>query len=349
MVHRGIALIVALVVGTTLLPGQRILQSARLHELVLQGIDLTWREEYRQADSLFQIATREFPWHPAGFVYRAGVLQSFAMDHEQLVNRSAFDSLLDAGRRNAERLCLKGDEAGWGYFFLGTASGYDSYAYVSRNDWVRGTLKGYSSVNAFEKAIELDSALTDATGGIGAFYYWRSRKTEYFNWLPFVGDRRNEGLALLAKAIAKGVYNRYTALNLMVTICIDAGDYDQAIHYSRIALAKYPTNRMFLWGLSTALQKKGSLQEAVKAYGSLLLAIQNDPASNSYNEFICRLNLAEVLAALEEDGGARANLDHVLSTDVGAFSEHLRARARDNLSRARMLEQKLGGRASRTR
>ena len=234
--------------GVSISWGQAHLPEPRLHALILQGIDLTWQERYKVADSVFLELTREFPDHPAGYIYRAGLLQSVAMDNEDVVDRARFDSLIELGKLKAKELVRNDQLRQWGHFFLGTADGSDSYARVYRGDWFGGTRRALASVSSFKDALGIDSTLYDAYAAIGAFNYWRSRKTESFNWLPFLGDDRPESFVLLQKSIDGGIYNRSTALSLLSAICLDAGRYDQAIRCCEEALRRYPSNRTFLWG-----------------------------------------------------------------------------------------------------
>lgn len=348
-VRRVLSVALVLAVATALLPSQSRLPNARLHDLLVTGIDQTWRQEYATADSVFDIVIREFPAHPAGYVYKAGVAQAFALDHELPLKSGTTDSLLTLGKAKAEFLCTSKEDSQWGYYFLGTANGYDSYARVAGTDWIGGIVKGLSSVKSFEKAITIDSALTDARAGIGAFYYWRSRKTEHFNWLPFVGDKRNEGIALLTKNASEGIYNQYTALSMLVAIYTDAKRYELAVDCAQRALRRYPDNRVFLWALATVWEEMDSLREATLTFEALLQSIRRDPAKSSYNEMICRLKLAEVLAKLGDGDAATDQLHLVLKNHPESFPSHLQERAQRNIERARVLLRNVNGKAVETR
>lgn len=326
---------------------QTVLPNARLHALVLQGIDLDWQGKHLLADSLFQETIREFPDHPAGYVYRAGVMQSKAMDQEMQLDEARFDSLIRLGKEKAKGLMERDGEAKWGHFFDGTAEGYDSYAHVHRGDWVNGTLKGFASVSSFKDAIRLDSSMYDAYGGIGAFSYWRSRKTEYFNWIPFVGDARPEAFGFLKKTIDRGLYNRYTALSMLVAIYADAGSYDKAIECTRAGLDRYPANQVFLWALATAWQKLGNSREAADAYERLLRAFADEKENNRYNEIVCRLNLSRFKLELGDTLQVRENLVAILKFRRGDFPAHLRSRAQNKLEQAKeLLREVLDGHSS---
>jgi len=321
--------------------GQAKLENPWLHQLVLHGTDLTWRQDYGGADSVFEIIARDFPDHPAGFLYRAGVALSFAEDHELLLNRPRFDSLIEIGRQKAGEMIARGRDKKWGRFFLATADGSDSYARVYGGDWVGGTIKGVASVRGFEEALGLDSTLSDACAGIGGYNYWRSKKTRYINWLPFVGDARPQAFLMLQRAIESGTYNRFTAVSMLATIYTDAERFEDAIECARFGLKHYPMNRTFLWEISTAFDRMGKSSEASQSYTDLLASIDRDPAGNPYNALVCRLNLAEALARVSDGSQARAHLTIVLQARVERFPEHLQARVRKNLERARLLEKKL--------
>lgn len=321
--------------------GQARLADPKLHALVVQGIDFTWRQDFVRADSIFDSIIREFPDHPAGFIYKAGLLLTFAEDHESLLDRARFDSLLDEGRRRAGAMIAREADASWGHFYLATADGSDSYARVYRGDWLGGTVKGLGSVEGFEQALKLDSSMIDAYAGIGAYNYWRSKKTEYFNWLPFVGDARPEAFRMLRKTAEAGIYNRYTALSMLAAVYLDAEKYDEAKACAGLGLKTYPSNRTFLWALSTVHDRTKDFEQAARSYSELLESTEKDPAGNPYNEFVARLNLAESLGRIGDVRRAKSLVAVTLRARPEQFAEHLRNRVRSNLERARSLEKRL--------
>lgn len=302
------------------------LENPALHSLILAGIDLTLKQEYASADSIFRVVAREFPSHPSGYLYRAAVLQSKAMDYEAELDVARFDTLIALGKEKAEEQIRKEPSSPWGHFFLGTALGYDSYARVYRNEWFGGVTKGLSSVSEFKKALEKDSSCYDAWVGIGTYYYWKSRKTEFLHWLPFVNDSREEGIAMLERSVQKGVYNKFAALSALVAIYLDAKNFDAAERCAALGLSSYPTNRTFLWGLATALHNGGKLEQADKAYRNLLTVLQADTTRNMYNEIVCRLNLVKVKLLLSDSTDTEHQLGVILSLEHENFPEHLKDR-----------------------
>lgn len=311
------------------------LENPTLHSLILAGIDLTLKQEYASADSIFRVVEREFPSHPSGYLYRAAVLQSIAMDYEAALDVARFDSLIALGKEKAEEQIRNESSSPWGHFFLGTASGYDSYARVYRREWFGGVTKGLSSVAEFKKALEKDSSCYDAWVGIGTYYYWKSRKMEFLHWLPFVSDSRQEGIHVLERSVQNGVYNKFSALSALVAIYLDAKNFDAAERCASLGLNSYPTNRTFLWGLATALHSGGKLDQAVNVYQNLLDVLKSDTTKNIYNEIVCRLNLVKVKLLLSDSTDAENHLRVILSFENEKFPDHLKERITGKFEDAR--------------
>ena len=236
-----------------------------VHSLVVTGIDFILKQDYDRADSLFRAVTDRYPNQPAGYLYQAAVMQAYNIDFDVPIDQEKFDSLLIKGKNAAEKM-----SSPWSGYFIGTADGYDAYERVERGDWFGGVRKGMSSASTFEEIIEKDSTFYDAYAGIGTYYYWRSRKTEFIRWLPFVKDDRALGIRMLITGAERSEYNRFAAMSALVSIYLDAENYKQAETWSKRGLNSYPENRVFLWGLATALDGQNRSAEAVPAYSILL-------------------------------------------------------------------------------
>ena len=92
-----------------------------LDSAVAKGIDYILKQEYGRADSIFCDVINRYPNHPAGFLYRAAVMQAYTIDFDVPIERVKFDSLLECGRNAASRVLSP-----WREYFLGTADGYEA-------------------------------------------------------------------------------------------------------------------------------------------------------------------------------------------------------------------------------
>lgn len=319
---------------------QRLLE-APLHGLVLEGIELTLNQRHDEADSLFRLVAREYPDHPAGHVYRAGAFQARSIDYKLALDGPEFDSLLAKALESSQRMTEMDPDNPWGYFFLGTTLGYDSYARVYRGDWFGGVMKGMSSVREFRKAVERDSSLLDAYVGIGTYTYWRSRKTEFLHWLPFASDERDQGIALVRKTAEEGIYNRYTALTVLASIELDAGRPAKARELVVEGLRRYPENRIFLWERGEAEMLLHMYAEAADTYGRLLSILRRGDESNVYNEMVCLLNLARAQTGMGDSTAAFRMVQQALTLGNRGFPKHLSTRGKEKIDELRLMVDQL--------
>jgi tetratricopeptide (TPR) repeat protein len=323
------------ILGAAISQAQWKLDSS-VHSLVVTGIDFILKQDYDRADSLFSVVTDRYPDQPAGYLYRAAVMQAYNIDFDVPIEQEKFDSLLMKGKNAAEKISLP-----WNVYFLGTADGYDAYERVERGDWFGGVRKGMSSASKFEEIIENDSSFYDAYVGIGTYYYWRSRKTEFIRWLPFVKDDRALGISMLMTGAERSEYNRFAAMSALVSIYLDAENYKQAEAWSKRGLNSYPENRIFLWGLATALDRQNRSAEAGPAYSNLLENIMRAHAPHPYNEIVCRLNLVKSKIVLNDMADVFDHLHKILSYETCSFPANIKTRAKAKFEEARALLVKL--------
>jgi len=303
-----------------------------LDSTIAKGIDFILKQEYGRADSLFCDVINYHPNHPAGFLYRAAVMQAYAIDFDVPLEKGKFDSLLEYGRNAASRM-----SSPWREYFLGTADGYEAYERVESGDWLGGIRKGMASVSEYEELVEKDSSCYDAYIGIGTYDYWSSRKTAFLRWLPFVKDNRVLGIRMLKVGAERSEYNRFTAISALISIFLDAENYQQAEEWSRRGLNSYPKNRVFLWGLATALDRQKRLSDAVPAYANLLENILHVQAPHPYNEIVCRLNLVKSMLAMGDSTTFKDHLDKILSYEKILFPDNIKPRAQAKFEETRML------------
>ena len=320
-----------------------------LDRLILQGIDLTLRQKYGEAESFFRGVAKQFPTHPAGYLYQAAVQQTRAIDYVIPLDTEPFDSLLEIGEKLSERMIDSGTTSAWGYYFLATTNGYDAYARVERGDWFGGFRKGLAAASDFKNCLEIDSNFIDAFAGLGTYYYWRSRKTEFLNWLPFISDDRPEGIRLLKECIRRGIYNRFVAASALLNIYLDGGRYEDASQVAQDALRAYPSNRVFLWGLAESLSRLGKVKETLETYDILLKSIMADSISNPYSEILCHLNIAKIRLRSNDTTGVETHLRTISGFASYAFPEELKTRAATKFVEAKMLQEALNGRKETAR
>ena len=310
-----------------------------LHALIVQGIDLTLRQQYDRADSVIQIATERYPQNPLGYLYQAGVMEAKSMDYLDPLNFGKFDSLLAIARTQAQKIVDRFPRSPLGHYYLGTAIGYDAYAQVDAGNWFAGILKGLSAASEFQKSMSLDSSFYDAYVGVGTYFYWKSRKMEFLNWM--LGDRRAEGIRLLEIAADKADYNRFTALSVLTAIYLDTGQYKLSEERADRALDYYPENRIFLGELAEAQEQSGNYAGTLATYKRLLVSILAARIANPYGEIACRMHIVRAQLALKETQGIDTQIEAILAFENRTFPDALKARAKDKFEQAKTIRKEL--------
>jgi tetratricopeptide (TPR) repeat protein len=302
------------------------------------GIDLILKQQYTAARQHFRRVAERYTNTPEGYLFQAAALQAQAIDFRQFIDKEQFDSLLDVTRSVAETMIADHPASPWGYYYRGTALGMESYDKMQRGEFLSGYVKGRSAVSSLEKALELDSTFYDAYAVLGTYYYWKSRKTEFLHWLPFVRDDRRKGIEYLRRVVEKGRYQRLAALSNLLWVYIDASEFQQAEALARRALQQYPRHRIFLNGWATALHQQNKYAEALEAYERLLRAIQEDAAPNGYNEVACRVNILSIKASLHDTTQYREHLAALRLMQQRVFPPYLRQKVEEKFQQARQLE-----------
>jgi len=277
------------------LPAEQQLQGS-----LIQGIDLTLKQEYSEAKDVFKSVIINNPDNPAGYLYLAGTIQAEYSDYENVFDQQLFDSLLAKGEILAEHLIERKDSADWGYYFAGTAISYRAFSESENGGWPNAIIDGMNAAKMFERCLDLNPLFYDAMNGLGTYYYWRSKKTEFLSWLPFIHDRKKEGIALLSSACEKGTYERFVAMNSLVLVFTEEERYDEAFSTVMKALEVYPDNRSFLWCLVGIVERMPHKDTAAvrSAVSRLLASVMKAPVRNPYSEATCRLKIAQF--AMEE-------------------------------------------------
>ncbi|MBM4168196.1 MAG: tetratricopeptide repeat protein [Ignavibacteria bacterium] len=333
---------ITLVVGHFLGPASgwsRQSVSGPMETQLMRAIDHTLRQEYWAAESVFRLLAEEYPNHPAANLYWAGMLQARAEDYSELPDRRRFDSLLIVADEKAQRLQSREETLAEGLYYAGSVLSYQSYVSSSTGEWFRAVTKGISAVSNLNKALARDSSLVGCYVGIGTYNYWKSRKTQFLSWLPFVRDDRVEGINQLRIGFRKGTYNRYLSASSLIIVLIDAGEYAEAVDVADAVLAKYPSNRHYLHWRAVACEQWGRLEEALTAYGRLLENLKADTNLHAFRRLQCNLKLADIHLRLGQMDRALEYARVTRDYAPNSFPEHLRETAAQRLAEGRKIEQ----------
>jgi len=260
-----------------------------------RGLTLLYQGQYEASCDTFRSFIREYPQHPAGYFFMAGAYQLRSLADESDAWDPAYVAYLDSALERSSAAVRADPRDAWAYFFRG-----GTYAYMAARDARRGSMlaalnKGLSGMADLNRAVGLDPALYDAYLGLGSYHYFRTKAASIFRWLPFIGDKRDQGITELALAAERGRYSRVMAQNGMVWVCIDYGKYDRALDAALALEQEYPGNHAFHWGAPEVYCRTGQWAKAAAGYRRLLQLVEDARPMNNYNRVSVKARLAKCL------------------------------------------------------
>lgn len=285
-------------------------QSQEVKQILLEGIDACFRENYPLAEEKFRLILSKVPQDPAGYFFLAMLYQAQMMDYESDFREKDFDEAVKMAKKFARaRIKHDGNDA-WGYLFLGNAYAAKAIYEAREGNWWSGLNNGLKAKSALKEAVKHDPEAYDAYVALGSYHYWASVVTKAFWWLPFVGDNREEGISQMRVACEKSVYSREAAANGLIWMYINEKRYDQAINLSKEMQNKYPEGKSFLWSLATAHYEKSDWAKALSLHQEILERIEGQiggfPTSGDHpenphnycNHVECKFHIASCLFSL---------------------------------------------------
>jgi len=308
-----------------------------IHNTLLSGIDNIINQKYSAAKSEFEKLNIKYPDLPLGKIYLSAVEIARAYDYGEDYNDRVITGYLDAAREQSEKL-LNNKADIWTYYFLGLTEGYTSYYKGLMGSWLPSLNSAMNSVSNFEECIKINPGFVDAYSGIGNYKYWKSKKTESLNWLPFIHDERAEGINFLEKAVNKSSYSTYLAINSLFWIYMDKKSYYEAEKIAENALIKYPASRLFKWGLARAYEEIDK-SKAIRYYFEILNSYPNLSGMNHYQEIVLKHIIAQQYAKLGDKQKALNLCNEILS--IRNLSEPVKSKLGDRIDRVKDLQQSL--------
>ncbi|MDI6739273.1 MAG: hypothetical protein QME74_02800 [Candidatus Edwardsbacteria bacterium] len=260
-----------------------------------RGLALLYQAQYETALDTFRSFCAGHPRHPAGYFFSAGAYQLRALAYESDDWEKQYAACLDSALALSDMAIRLDRKDPWAYFFRG-----GTYAYLASRDARNGSLlaalgKGLSGMSDLKKAVALDPTLYDAYLGLGSYHYFRTKAASIFKWLPFIGDRRGQGVEELRLAIARGRYGTVMAQNALLWVLIDYGKYGQALEAAQQLEKAHPGNHAFHWGAPEIFYRTGQWAKAAEAYARLLQLIEDAKPMNNYNRAFVKARLAKCL------------------------------------------------------
>lgn len=311
-----------------LLQGTSICQvypDARVDSILRKGISQIILQDYTGAEKIFTGLSINYPQLPLGKIYLAAVQIARSYDYGEDYPESYIDSLLDSAVDQSKQLLDENENNIWNKYFLSLCEGYLAYFKALNNNWLGSISAGLDALDGFDEIIKSDKNFYEAYTTLGTFKYWKSRKSEFLNWLPGYTDEKNEGIGLLKKAAEHSSYNKYLAVNSLIWIYIDQKNFSAAEELAESALKEYPGSRFFMWGFARACEETDPAK-SVQVYYEILNSLPGD--LNHYNEIVLKHLIAQQYHKMGKNREALKLCDDILSVKISDESVYSKLKSR---------------------
>jgi len=270
----------------------------RLVQLAMKGIRQNYNMELEEAENTFQTMISEFPRHPAGYMCMGGLLE-FRMEFE---NDDSHQKRFNDAVKASLAACRQEDREGreiCAFFFKGGTLGYRGYNRGRRNNWLAAVRDGKGMARCLKKVLKMDPFCYDAFLGLGLYEYYVSKYKSKLDFLPFIGDKREEGIRKLEICVQRAALTSIPARASLMWIFYDEERYDEAYRVAKWFNGNCPAYWDAYNVQGAARRKQGRLQEAAEAYGQGIEALASHLPDKDAERVRFHMKRADVFSQME--------------------------------------------------
>ncbi|MCW9097996.1 MAG: tetratricopeptide repeat protein [Ignavibacteriaceae bacterium] len=310
----------------------------RVDSLLRTGIRHIVNQDYKGGEEIINLLNKEFLNLPLGKIYLAANRIAEAYDYAEDFDEEFILKRLEEAKEQSEKLIDSDNENIWYQYFLALTEGYTAYFHAINESWFSALSTGVDAISEFDKILASDKKFYEAYIAIGTFEYWKSRKMEFIDWLPFSNDSRKIGIDRLKVAIDSSSYNSYLAINSLIWIYIDQNRFDDAIKISEKALKEFPDSRTFKWGLARAYEEIDP-SKAIALYIEILNSYPVLENGNYKNVITLKHIIAQQYVKLDDKQNALKYCNEILS--IKNIPEKTADELAERLERVKSLKKEL--------
>lgn len=232
-------------------------------DTAMKGKALAFNRQYEDAMQLFKDMEKSYPDSATGLFGQMAVWQIRMFVNEDFKYKKEYEKVEKKFKKFETRMLRVGRVPPWELFVYGGADGMLGFFQGRQGKWLKALSNGLHSMRMFKRLKWEAPDFIDTDLGFGMYKYWRSAFTNEIKFLPFFGDHRNDGIALVKKVSEKGDYTRDIALANLVFIYNHSKKYKEALSIADRIIAMYPRNLLMR-------NMKGQIYYGMKKYDQAL-------------------------------------------------------------------------------
>jgi len=253
-------------------------------DIINRGMNLMLGGQWREAYDTFSELHLTDSNNPAGYLFRAGVLQAEMIDREENLYSKELKALLDSVEmytKERMKFCIREDSAVY-YLYLGHAYAYRSLRESRFGSKLSALSDGFKAKGRYMDGLKADSTLYDLYLGLGSYHYWKTVKAGILRTFGIFKNDRQKGIDEIQLAADSSLFSKDAARSALIWIMINDKEYDSAIEMSKALIQKFPDALSFYWPLAQSYYKKENYREASNIY-RMILDRQKQSPGNYYN------------------------------------------------------------------
>lgn len=280
---------------------------------------------YIDAERLLDRFIADHPDEPAGYLFKAALLQYMCSDYEDFSREAEYKALLARTEELAIQR-LAGNQTGaptraghkpgtpqdcWARYYLYSAKSLRGARAVLRGSFLGGISSGRAAAAGMSAILAEDAGFCDAYLGTGSYRFWKSVALGPLRRIPFVGDERSRGIIEVRKALECGKLSGPLTNTVLLEMLLEY-DPNAACELAERMVNAYPSCRLFAWQLGEAYKKLGRYDDAVEIFTALAERYACDPRDDGSGQVRCWWKLAVLSRELGKRADCRAYCERIL-------------------------------------
>jgi tetratricopeptide (TPR) repeat protein len=274
------------------------------------AVEACIRQDWPRAMRIMNRLVEEAPWHPAPWFFRATVHSYRMTDEESFRWERPFLADLDSAQARISWLAAHADRrvpARTRRYLEGNVAAWRAYHAGRREQYPTALRQGLRASSTWEELLKDCPEWADLELGLGNLRFWTSVRLKRVDWLPFVEDRRVEGMRQVERARREGLYSPWLPAANLCWIYLEMGQPESTLSLCRQALERFPGSRLFLFPQVDALEALGRWKEADACCRSIETSLAADSWPQRVNKVLV-LEKRSSLAAKSGDAAQAARL-----------------------------------------
>uniref|UniRef100_A0A7C6AG75 Uncharacterized protein n=1 Tax=candidate division WOR-3 bacterium TaxID=2052148 RepID=A0A7C6AG75_UNCW3 len=285
------------------------LNPPEVQNLIQTGLNFAYVEDFDSASVYFDKVIEDYPDNPAGYFFKAALLQLRMMDGCHFNDEKEYLNLIKKVRTKCEEI-LNDEENLWAEFYLGSSFAYQAVYEGLKKNYLETFNYGVKGGRILQSIIKRDSLFYDAYLGAGTYEYFWVRASRYLPFLKLTGGNVDEAIRKLHIAAEKSLYSGPTAKNSLAFIYGEEKKFEIATKIIDSLLLEYPASKTFHWNKAELEFKKKNYNVSLNTYKWLFDQYLNN--ANYANLAQCKLYIGKCYYELENRTESKKALKEVI-------------------------------------